>query len=348
MTIMEKEAGEAPDVIAKQLKENQDIMISITKRLHESPPSFAMTVARGSSDHAATYAKYLLEAKLGLVTASASPSVLTLYGTSLYEKGALIIGISQSGESPDICEMMEEARKRGSITVAIVNQTDSHLARAAEYIVPLHAGPELAVAATKSYLASLSALLQLIAIYTRDSELIECLQRLPEVLWGALSMEWTPAIDQLKDISDTLVIGRGYGFPVAEEAALKFKETSAIHAEAFSGAEVLHGPFALVRKDYPVLLFTQNDVSLECMMDLAKKIKGLGAKTLMAVPKGLLSESQLAETTSTLLPLPESINPLSDPLAGIQAFYIMVARLAVSRGFNPDSPDNLKKVTETL
>ena len=222
------------------------------------------------------------------------------------------------------------------------------MAKTAEYVVPLHAGNELAVAATKSYLSSLAALLQLVTVCTKDKELEGCLDKLPDALCASLKEDWDAAIPRLKDIRDTLVIARGYGFPVAQEAALKFKETSAIHAEAFSGAEVLHGPFALVREEYPVLMFLQNDVSISGMVDLAKKIKSLGAEVLMAAPKGLLSASQLKETSSMLLALPESVNPLFDPLMVIQAFYIMVARLAIKRGFDPDSPDNLKKVTETL
>ena len=307
-----------------------------------------MTVARGSSDHAATYAKYLLETKMGLITSSCAPSVLTLYGTNLYEEGGLIVGISQSGESPDICEMMAEARQKGTLTVAIVNLVDSPMAKAAEYVVPLHAGPELAVAATKSYISSLAALLQLITVYTEDKELSESLERLPDALRSSLEADWSKAIPRLKDIKDALVIARGYGFPIAQEAALKFKETSAIHAEAFSGAEVLHGPFALIREDYPVLMFLQNDVSLSGMLELARKIKSLGAEILMAAPKGLLSDFQLKECSTMKLPVPESVGPLCDPLMIIEAFYIMAAHLAVKRGYDPDSPDNLKKVTETL
>lgn len=347
MTIMEKEAREVPEVITKQFKENKEVLTSLAERLRKDPPAFAMTVARGSSDHAATYAKYLLETKLGIVTSSAAPSVLTIYGTHLYEKGGLIIGISQSGASPDICEMMAEARKKGTLTVALVNQVDSPMAKAAEYVVPLCAGEEVAVAATKSYLASLSALLQFITICTEDKELAGCLERLPDALRAALNMDWEPAIPRLKDIEDTLVIARGYGFPVAQEAALKFKETSAIHAEAFSGAEVLHGPFGLVRKDYPILLFPQDDASLEGMLELAKKMRSLGAETLMSSPQGLLSPAQVDEAASMTLPLPASMNPIADPLMAIQAFYVMVAHLAVERGYDPDSPDNLKKITET-
>lgn len=348
VTLMEQEAKEAPEVIARQIRENKDIISSLCRRLRKHRPPFAMTVARGSSDHAATYAKYLLETRMGMVTSGAAPSVLTLYGTQLYEKGGLVIGISQSGKSPDICEMMESARKRGAVTISIVNHEESPLAKAAEYVIPLRAGEEKAVAATKSYLGSLSALLQLGAEFLQDRELLGCLDRLPEFLQQALEKDWSGAVDALKGISDTLVIGRGYGYPIAQEAALKFKETASVHAEAFSGAEVLHGPFALVKKDYPVLLFMQGDSSLPGMIDLGKEIKALGAFPLVAAPAGLISEEEIKKTAEVYLPLPEALSPLCDPLMAIQAFYPMVARFAVSRGYNPDSPEHLKKITETI
>lgn len=348
ITIMELEAKEAPDVVSLQIKENQKIVEALAVRLHKKPPPFAMTVARGSSDHAATYAKYLLETELGIITAGAAPSVMTLYGTRLYEKGGLVIGISQSGESPDICEMMEAARKGGALTVAIVNHEDSHMARTAEYIIPMHAGTEKAVAATKSYIASLTAILHIIAVYMRDDKLLNCLKRLPDKLRESLEMDWSPAVQKLKSITDTLVIARGYGFPVAEEASLKFKETAGIHAEAFSGAEVLHGPFALIKKKYPVLMFLQNDVSLKGMEVLAEKIRTQGAYTYIAVGKDILKKNRIKKWASLALPLPNGINPICDPIMAIQAFYVMIARLSVTRGYNPDAPLNLKKITMTI
>jgi len=348
MTLMEKEARQTPGLVAQQIKKTGPILADLAKRLKKSPPPFAVTIARGSSDHAATFAKYLIETKFGLVTSSAAPSVLTLYKAKMRLKGALAIGLSQSGESPDICEVMAQAKKAGAITVSLVNHPESRLAKESEYVVPLCAGPENAIAATKSYITTLTALLHMTALSSGDSGLVKGLKQLPDSLEKALSMDWSPAIDILKDIQDTLVIARGYCFPIAQEAALKFKETCSIHAEAFSGAEVLHGPFALIKKDYPVLIFTEDDDSLKGIIDLARKMKNLGARTLLASPKDEIPKKMLKEISSLNLPLPKSVHKLCDPLMIIQAFYLMVAQLAVRRGCNPDAPENLKKITETF
>ncbi len=348
LTLMEKEAKESPLIVAEQIKKNRDVLRALTDRIKKSPPPFALTIARGSSDHASTFAKYLLETRLGLVTSSAAPSVLTLYKANLQLKNALAIGVSQSGESPDICSVMAAARKAGAVTVSFVNHPESHLAKESEYVVPLYAGEEKAVAATKSYIATLSAMLQLVGIYSNDKDLIDKLEHLPGYLENAISMDWSAAIDILKNIQDTLVIARGYCYPIAQEAALKFKETCSIHAEAFSGAEVLHGPFALIRKDYPVLLFAEDDSSFKGIINLARKIKQLGAHILLSCPKNKIAKEMLAEIADLTLPLPEGVHKLCDPLMIIQSFYLMIARLSVKRGFNPDSPQNLKKITETF
>ena len=347
-TQMEIEARQAPQIVADRLQKNGYVLRKLCERLQNFPPHFAITIGRGSSDHACTYAKYLLETYFGLVTASAPPSVLTLYGSELNVKNALVIGISQSGKSPDICDLMQTAHKNGAITLAIVNTLDSPLANAAEFVVPMLAGKEQAVAATKSYIASLAILVQLTAFWSQDNKLLRAIENLPDRLQQALNLDWSHALPELKAIDNTVVLGRGFGFPVAQEAALKFKETSAIHAEAFSGAEVLHGPFALIRKAHPYLLFTQSDNSLEGMLILAKKIKALGGKPIMAISPEQTDESYLKEVASLILPLPKALHPICDPLMVIQAFYLMIAKLAVQRGFNPDQPNNLQKITETI
>jgi len=346
-TIMEQEAREAPKIVARQLQENLAVLKSLCERVSQVQPRFAVTIARGSSDHACTYAKYLLETKLGLVTSSAAPSVITTYCSDLKLGGALVIGVSQSGKSPDICEMMEAARSKGAITVAITNHPVSPLAEAAEFVVPIWAGEEKAVAATKSYLGSLSALAQFVALLSHDEKLISALQELPESLSKALKCDWSLALPQLKEIERTFVIARGYGYAIAQEAALKFKETASIQAEAFSSAEVLHGPFALIKRDHPFLLLTQNDRTLPGMIMLAKKIKNLGGVPIMAISQNLAFDNELADVLSLALPLPDSLHPILDPLMVIQAFYPMVAQLAVLRGYDPDAPANLQKVTET-
>jgi glucosamine--fructose-6-phosphate aminotransferase (isomerizing) len=344
---MEHEAISAASILRKQFSANQDALLALSARLHASPPHFAMTIARGSSDHAATYAKYLFETHLGLVTASAAPSVETLYHANLRVKNSLVIGLSQSGQSPDIAEMLLLSRRAGAITVAFVNHESSPLSDAAEYVIPLWAGAELSVAATKSYIATLGALVQFVALMTQSPELLAVLAELPLVLEQATQMDWLPAIAEYQQQKNTFVVGRGYGFPIAQEAALKFKETAAIHAEAFSGAEVLHGPFALVQQNFPLLIFGQDDVALPSILDLTKQATQLGAKTLLAVPANVEKRAPLSDVASILLPLPAALHPICDPLVAIQAFYVMVARLAVARGLNPDAPANLTKVTRT-
>lgn len=344
-TLMECEALETPHVLTEQFAQNHLILMRLRDHVRQANPMLAMTVARGSSDHAATFAKYLLETKINLPTASAAPSVFTLYGKQLPLKNCLVIAISQSGASPDIAEMLISARKTGAITVAIVNQVASPLALAAEYVIPLWAGEEKAVAATKTYIATLAALIHLTAILTDDKKLMTLLQQLPNQLEQASHCDWSCAIAAFQHRQNTLVIGRGYGYPVAQEAALKFKETSRLHAEALSGAELMHGPFALIEKNFPILVFAQHDETLQSLLEISQRMKSLGANVLFASPDN--KKENFANFANVLLPLPPSIHPVCDPLLIIQAFYLMAARLSVARGENPDAPDNLSKVTLT-
>jgi glutamine---fructose-6-phosphate transaminase (isomerizing) len=344
-TIMEREALSAPTKIAAQLKQNKKVWADISKELHRSNPAYAMTIARGSSDHAATFAKYLFEVELGLVTSSAAPSVQTVYKKSLASKSGMVMGISQSGASPDLYETQQGATDNGACTIALVNQENSLLAKSSKYVVPLHAGVENAVAATKSYLATLVALVQFVAIHKNDRLLLSALERLPETLEKCANLNWDSCLESLLSAESAYVIGRGFGYPVAQEAALKLKETSSIHAEPFSSAEVLHGPFALIKEMFPVLIFAQNDASLGGVIDMTSRMTAMGAKTIFASPKSKVSPTSLL--CSSRLEMPDSIHPILDPILIIQSFYYMAAKLAVKRGLNPDKPKNLKKVTET-
>ncbi len=345
-TLMVKEALEAPEIVARQLQKNKSVWLELYHRLQKIDIPFALTVARGSSDHAATYAKYLLETQLGLTTASAAPSVVTLYQSRQKLKNALVMALSQSGESPDICTVIATAREQGAITLALVNQENSSLAKIAEYVLPLYAGEEKAVAATKSYIAMLAAVLQGTAIAANNHTLLDCLQQLPELLHRSSTVNWSQGIHALHSIQDLLIIARGFGFPIALEAALKCKETAALHAEAFSTAEVQHGPLALIKPHFPVWFFCQNDVTLSGNIQLIKKMHYLGGQILLSVPRNCLTAEM--SDLATVLPLPDSLHSLLDPLMSIQAFYLMIAELAVQRGFNPDQPANLQKITRTL
>lgn len=345
-SLMEKEAREAPRIVSRQLQENLAVWQALLSRLHDVSPIYAVTVARGSSDHAATYAKYAIETKMGLAVSSAAPSVMTLYGTHLKLRKALVLALSQSGQSPDLCESLKSAKESGALTVAIVNQTSSPLAELAEYIVPVWAGDELSVAATKSYLGTLSALAQLVGVCTEDQKLLTALDKLPEYLEQACHEDWSEMVRILKNQKDIFIVGRGYSFPIAQEAALKCKETCVLHAEAFSSAEVRHGPFALVKKDFPVILFAQNDESFDLTIELSAYIKSLGAQSLLIINQDQKHRVN-TESYSYLFTVPDSLHPMLDPILMIQSFYLMAAKLSKARGLDPDRPENLKKVTET-
>lgn len=342
-TRMFAEAGEAADVVARQFERNAAAVEMLAARLRRDPPPFVATCARGSSDHAATYAKYVLETQLGVVTASVSPSVHSVYAAPLRLRGALFLAVSQSGRSPDLVRNAEAARAAGAHVVALVNAEDSPLAAAADTVLPLHAGAERSVAATKSYLASLAAVLQLAAAWKDDAALREAAARTPDALRAAWRSDWTALGDGLVDAHNLFVLGRGPGLAVAQEAALKFKETCGLHAEAYSAAEVRHGPMALVGPGFPVLAFAQPDESAAGMLALAQEFRARGARVWLASEHG-----DHASGSGQALPLATAPHPLVTPLVAIQSFYRAINALALRRGHDPDVPPHLNKITETV
>jgi glucosamine--fructose-6-phosphate aminotransferase (isomerizing) len=336
---MVREAAEAPEAVARLIGANDEACRALAARLKAKPPRFAVTCARGSSDSAATYAKYLLEIRLGLVVASVGPSVSSIYGARPRMSGALFLAISQSGRSPDLIELTEVARADGALTVALVNDPQSPLAERCEVVLPLHAGPEHSVAATKSYIASLASVLQLLAHWSDDAGLQTAVARLPDDLDDALRRDWRPAVPTLSPLSSLYVVGRGPGFAAAQEAALKLKETCGIHAEALSAAELMHGPLALAGPDFPVLLFSQRDESLDTLRELADTLAHRNVPIVSAGP--------LVGEWSTRLPTGNGVHPFAQPIVLIQSFYPLADALARARGRDPDHPPHLKKVTET-
>jgi len=338
-SLMLRETAEAPDVVARLIDANAAACAELGARLRATPPAFVVTCARGSSDSAATYAKYLTEICTGTVVASVGPSISSVYGRRPKMRGALFIAISQSGKSPDLLTLAEAARKDDALTVAVVNDTESPLAELCEVVLPLHAGPERSVAATKSYIASLAATLQLIAAWSGDPALDRAVRRLPDALDGAFQRSWLPALDLLAGASSLYVVGRGPGFAVAQEGALKFKETGGLHAEALSSAELRHGPLALAGPDFPVMLFSQNDAALAGLAELGAELAGRGVPVMAAGPAEL--PGGLILSTSA------GLDPFAQPIALIQSFYPLAEAVARARGRDPDRPPHLRKVTET-
>ena len=338
-THMFREAEEAADRIAAQLAANAQAVGALARRLRETPPRFVVTCARGSSDHAATFAKYVFETELGFPTASASPSVSSVYASPLRLEGALFVAISQSGKSPDLVRNAERARDAGAHVVALVNVADSPLAAAAHDVIALHAGPELSVAATKSYLCSLSAIVHIAAEWKDDATLRAALAGVPDAMRAAWRHDWASLVDGLANARNLFVLGRGLGLGAAQEAALKFKETSGLHAEGFSSAEVKHGPMALVGPDFPVLAFGQDDGTLAGTLAVADEFRKRGAHVWVAAP---------GDPVGANLPLGAPMHPVCAPLVAVRQFYRAVNALAVRRGHNPDVPPHLNKVTETV
>lgn len=335
---MYAEAAQAPAVVRAQLAANAGRVAQLAERLRQASPRAVLTCARGSSDHAATFARYLIEMRLGVLTSSASPSVSSVYEVTPDLVGTVMLAISQSGASPDLLATVSRARSNGARIVAMVNAESSPLAQLADDLIPLAAGPELSVAATKSYLASLAAIVQLVASWARDAELATALENAPPLLERAFGLDWSAAIAQLTSVNNLYVIGRGPGLGIAQEAALKFKETCGLHAEALSAAELRHGPMALVRAHFPLLIFTQDDESRAGVVELAGELARSGAAVLVA-------GAEVAGATT--LPT-EKAHPAIEPLLYAQSFYRMANALSLARGRDPDRPPNLSKVTETL
>lgn len=332
-TWMARELGEAPEVTERQLSLNATALAQLARRLRSDPPSVVVTCARGSSDHAATYGKYLIETLLGWPVASAAPSVSSLYDSPVQARGALLLAISQSGRSPDLLETVAAYQRAGAHVVALVNDEYSPLATTADTLLPLHAGPEHAVAATKSCIAAMVGLAALAASWSEDEALGEALAQLPAMVERALSLDWSAALDVLRRVKRMFVLGRGYSLGIAQEAALKLKETCAIQAEAFSSAEVRHGPVRVIDKGFPVLAFATSDMAGADVAEAIREFGGLGAVPLVAGQGGKL-------------PI-VSGHPAVEPIAMLASFYRLAEQLSLQLGMNPDAPRGLAKVTRT-
>ncbi len=337
-SMMLKEALSASECVALQLASDTERYAELGRKLRSTNFNTALTIARGSSDHAANYCAYLIMARMGRVVASLPMSLVTLNKSPLVTRDTLTIAISQSGQSPDVVEPIRYFRDGGATTIALVNDIESPLAQAAEWAMPLRAGKEQSVAATKSFITSLVAGARLVAQWQNDPDLQAGLEALPAALAEATKADWSKAIDTLVDAQTCMVVGRGISFPVALEAALKFKETSALQAEAFSGAEIKHGPMALIEDGYPLLIFATRGPTQASLIELAEEMRGRGARVLLAAPDDVPSRD---------LTLPIAATPDLDPIVAIQAFYVMAAKLSVARGMDPDRPRHLSKVTKT-
>jgi glutamine---fructose-6-phosphate transaminase (isomerizing) len=335
---MEAECQETPDAVRRQARALATPLSELLRRVRRSPPGFVFTCARGSSAHAATFGKHLVERHLGIPVGAFAPNIATIYKQRMRLDGQLFLAVSQSGKSDDLVESAAMAKAAGALTAAIVNDVDSPLARASDIVLPMAAGPELSVAATKTFVTSLSAWLHVVAGWAGLDELRASMERLPDRLAAAGRLDWSAALQALSEATSLVSIGRGPTLAIAREAALKLKETSNLHAEAFSGAEFLHGPVALVEPSYPVLLFMPTDQAAAGLRALAADLRRKNASVFMTEHGG--------EAPFGLPALPPD-HPDADAVCLVQSFYALAIRLAQCRGINVDLPRHLQKVTRT-
>jgi glucosamine--fructose-6-phosphate aminotransferase (isomerizing) len=342
-TFLEQEIHSQPEVVARLL----DREVMRVSRIAAQLPHFdyVLIAARGTSDHAAIYAKYAWGALAGYPVALAAPSLHTLYGAPPRLGNALIVGISQSGQSPDIVGVLEEGHRQGRPTLAITNDSASPLAAAADYVIELHAGLERSVAATKTYTAQLAAVALLAAAWSdRPARLAE-MQRLPAAISDTLASAGAaaPLAERYRDMGQCLIISRGFNYATSLELALKLKELTYVTATPYSSADFRHGPIATVAEGLPVILvMPAGGPSFDDMADLAHDLGERGAELLIIADErpGLLP-------AHAPLPLPAPLPEWLSPITAIVPGQALALRLALARGGDPDRPRGLRKVTLT-
>ncbi len=344
-TLMRHETAEIPDLVRAQMRDALPTYSEAARRFRDFGPALAVTVARGSSDNAALFFKYLCELETGIPVASVGPSVASVYGRRLALGRAACLSISQSGRSPDLVAFQKMAGEAGALRLALVNTLESLLAAGADEVLPVASGAELAVAATKSFALSLTAVAALVAEIAGNREIRRALDGLPERLEAAIACDWPRLLDALSPARSLYVIGRGPALAIAQEAALKFKETCQLHAESYSSAEVLHGPIQLAASGLTALVFVSRDASRSGTIDAVRRMAETGIDVFVVDPEG---DSETWGEGVVALPCAAAPMPLLDPVCQIVSFYVFVERLAARLSLDPDQPGLLRKVTETV
>jgi glucosamine--fructose-6-phosphate aminotransferase (isomerizing) len=344
------EIYEQPEAIRRMLENEAERVAWISQQLSRNEFSYALIAARGTSDNAARYGQYIFGAINHLSVALAAPSLFTRYHTPPRLDGALVIGISQSGQSPDIVSVLEEARRQAAPTIAITNDLESPLAQAAEYKIGLGVGEEHSVAATKTYTAQLTALAMLALSLVESPIQLGLLQAVPEVLEQALSAESQAQVAaiSLARADHTVFIGRGYNYSTAHEISLKCKELANMQAEPYSSADFLHGPIAMVEPGFPVCLISMGNTFRDELSSLVKNVHERGAQMITigdSVLDGHLEEK--LDARDLFIPVPSGLPEWLSPIAAILPGQLLAYHLSKARGFDPDKPRSIHKITLT-
>jgi glucosamine--fructose-6-phosphate aminotransferase (isomerizing) len=345
MSQVQKEIEEQPEALRRLIAEGRKETEAVAAAVRAFAPRFVVIAARGSSDNAARYAQYLFGAHNRLPVCLATPSLFTFYEAAPSLAGALVVGVSQSGQSPDIVAVVDSGRRQGALTLAITNRPASPLAAAAAHTLPLRAGEEKAVAATKTYTAQLCALAMLSAALEGEESRWRELARVPELVERAISLNH-PRVDEqvarYRYAEHFVVVGRGFNYATAFEVALKMKETSYLVAEPYSPADLLHGPVAMIDRGFPVLLVAPSGRVLPDLAHLAGQLEARRAEVVaISDDPGVLARARAS------LPLPPGAPEWVSPMVAVVPGQLWAVALARTRGLDPDEPRGLSKVTET-
>lgn len=344
-TLLYREIHQQPQVLTDILRYEADPIAELAVQLRRRSIQRVVIAARGSSDNAARYAQYLLGATNRLLVSLATPSLFTIYHSPPSLDGCLVLGISQSGRSPDIVSVIEEARRQGVVSAAITNDPQSPLGRAADFVIDLHARPEQSVAATKSYTGELMVVAMLSAALAEDASMQDALRAVPDQVSDTLASgaeDVTRCVERYHAIGAGLVIGRGYNYATAFELALKLKELSYMMVEAYSGADFLHGPLAMIEPGFPVVVIAPSGAMLPSMLDLLTRLRERGADII-----SITDIAEVGDQSQVSLQLPMSVAEWISPFLTILPGQLLALQLAHSRNIEVDRPRFLQKITET-
>jgi glucosamine--fructose-6-phosphate aminotransferase (isomerizing) len=338
------EIHEQPQVLGRLLEREDEPIQRLASAIRERAIAYVVIAARGTSDNAGRYAQYLLGAMNGLVVGLATPSLFTIYGRPPRFGNALVLGISQSGKSPDIVAVVAEARRQGALTAAITNVADSDLAQEADHTINLHAGVERSIAASKTYTSELAAIALLSAHLKHDEGMLEVLRQVPQVVEATLSMnnEVARISQRYRYMRDCVVVGRGYNYATAFELALKLKELTYTSAEPYSSADFLHGPLALIEHGFPAIVIAPSGVTLPEMLGFMRSLKEREAEIV-----GISDSQDALQLADVPLALPQPVPEWLSPIPAIVPGQLLAMYLAHVRNYDPDHPRGLRKITET-
>ncbi|MBL8055698.1 MAG: SIS domain-containing protein [Anaerolineales bacterium] len=340
------EIWEQPDVLRGVLTSQREVVRRAADAIRARDIRFVLLAARGTSDHAGVYAQYVWGARNGLPVALAAPSLFSIYGSAPRLADALVVGISQSGQSPDVVSVIAEGRRQGALTLAVTNDPASPLATTAEFVLDIHAGAERAVAATKTYTAELFSLAALSAALRGDGDELRALEQVPEAVRQALALE--PEVERLaarlSAMSQAVVLGRGFNYANAHEWALKLKELTYVLADPYSAADFQHGPIAIVDPGFPVLVLAPGGAALPDLLGLMRRLTQEYAAELLVFSD---ADAALALGNGGALRLPAGLPEWLTPLVSIIPAQLFCYHLARAKGLDTEAPRHIRKVTLT-